>query len=269
VTPPSRPQHAIALLDALEPYLAKVYPPDLAAEGIRPGDALPREGGSSLRRRADRVARLLSVPDLELYVSRAAGRPAAIALTSPPSIVLPPGAAELPERAQAYVIGEIVAHLALGSWPTLLLGPSELEALLAAAARNHVPGFGRGLTSEDSIDALRKRIERAIPRKLRKGVAEAARAYAEGPRIDFDVWGAEMERAARRVGLFACGDISAALDALARRSTRPGPQPDPAARAQFARENAAARDLLAYYLSDDHFALRRLAGMDVHASGSG
>ncbi len=98
---------------------------------------------------------------------------------------------------------------------------------------------------------------------MRRLLAQPAKAYAQGPKINVDDWVRAMEVSSRRAGLLACGDLSAALDQLSRRLrlVDEGGEPNTESRARTS-SVVEARDLILFYLSDNHFVLRRMAGID-------
>ena len=87
------------------------------------------------------------------------------------------------------------------------LTPRELDVLLASAARIVRPDFGSGLTSEEFLDEQTRRLQRAIPRRDRRAVRDAAVAYAQARRVKFDRWVRAAERTAIRAALLLCDEL--------------------------------------------------------------
>jgi hypothetical protein len=166
-----------------------------------------------------------------------------------------------------------MSRLAMATWPALKLAAGDLEALLGAAARVHAEGFGHGSIAEESLESLRKRLERALGRRGRKAILEPARVYADkiGPvydrddRPDLAGWYEAMDAASRRAGLLASGDLRASLEVIKSRSRELDELPTITSEEMVAvyGQSTQAKDLLVWYLSDDHFLLRRMAGLDA------
>jgi hypothetical protein len=106
----------------------------------------------------------------------------------------------------------MMTHIARGHQAVEKLTPRELDVLLASAARIVKPDFGSGLTSEEFLNEQTRKLQRAIPRRDRRAVREAAVAYAQAQRVKFDRWVHAAQRTATRAALLLCDE----LDPLAR-----------------------------------------------------
>ncbi len=142
------------------------------------------------------------------------------------------------------------------------LTPRELEVLLASAARNVQEKYGAGLTSEDFLDEQAKRIYKATPRRQRKALEEAARAYIDAPRVDFTRWARAAVRTANRAAALLSDDLLGTIEVL-RRTER-----DLAALkgSGLVRESEVVRDLVKFWPSAAAMHLRHHTGI-IAATG--
>jgi hypothetical protein len=248
---------ASELLVTLEPALAKLYPPDLEAFGLTTRDKITTKTGHPLRVLSDRVAAAVGVAEYELFIHRARSRGLSVELSHPPAVLIPAGAADLPVAQQVFVLCRPLAMIALRFQAAAKLTPRELEVLLASAARAVAPGYGAGLTSEDFLEDQQKRIQRALPRKSRKAMEEAAERYVKAQGLDFPRWVARMDRAVARVALVLANELVACVDVL-RRTERDLADLDGMS---LARQSEVVADLLHFWMSDAAVQLRIRAGL--------
>ncbi|MCZ7683930.1 MAG: tetratricopeptide repeat protein [Sandaracinaceae bacterium] len=178
--PVRRASALVALLRLLTPVLGKLYPPDFESFGISSRDRLSTRSPEPIRQMCDRVAAIFGAGEVHLYSHRTRGRGLAVELTSPPSVLVPSAVAEMREPHQAFTLARAMANITVGLHAVDKLTPRELEIVLAAAARRVVPGFGTGLTSEDVLEDVGKRLHRALSRRARKDLEELARALRRG-----------------------------------------------------------------------------------------
>ncbi len=195
--------------------LGKLYPPDFEAFGVSSRDRMSTRSPEPLRVIADRVIGIFGTGEVHLYLHRARARGIAVELTTPPSILLPAAAVELGEAHQAFTLARASSNIALGLHAVDKLTPRELEIVLAAAARHVVPSFGAGLTSEDVLEDIKKRLAKALPRRARKELEELAREYVRSEH-DFVIVTEAIVASACRVALLVADDLLAAVEVLKR-----------------------------------------------------
>lgn len=119
-----------------------------------------------------------------------------------------------------FAAGRALAEILSRSAYINVMPSRSLELLLAAVVELFERGFGDHLGRPDELADLSRRLGRAVPRKVRKGWEELARAYAaQGPMAPARAR-RSARRAAERAGLLASGDVAAALGVLAREETR-------------------------------------------------
>lgn len=204
-----RPEDAAAgaLLSALSPALTKLYPPDLEAYGLGTRDRLPTEANHPLRELANRIAAALDIHHFDLFLHRIRNRDISIEFGAHPALLVPATIMEKDPATQAFLLARPMTQIARGFAAVEKLTPRELDVLLASAARIVKPDFGSGLTNEEFLNDQARRLQRAIPRKDRRLVKDAALAYSQVKRVKFDRWANAAHRAATRIALLLCDDL--------------------------------------------------------------
>jgi hypothetical protein len=249
-----------ALLAALEPALSKLFPPDLETYGVSPRDRLGPRAPHPLFDQAERVAAVLGLKQLALYVHKVRTRGVCVEFVDEGlMVVVPAPLAELPAPEQVFLLGRVLMPYTLSFSAMERLTPRELEVLLASAARIAQPDFGAGLTSEDFLDEQSKRIYKAVPRRQRKALEQAAAAYVTAPRIEILVWREALDRMVTRASAVLCDDLAAAVRVLKETEREMSALGGP----DVVRRADKARDLFLFWASDDAMALRRHLGLLV------
>ncbi len=256
-TPPPEQRAAGELLRCLEGALPKLYPPDLESYGLSTRDKLTTRTGHPLKSLADELAAILDVPNYELFVHRTRARGMGTELGNPVMILVPAAVAELPRAQQVFLLARPLVHLARGFAAVDKLTPRELEVLLSSAARSVAPKHGTGLTSEEVFDAQAKRLHKALSRKQRKALEQAAAHYVEAGRLDFVRWARATRRTATRVAALLADDLPACVDVL-RRTER---ELSPLSGASLIAQSDAVADLVTFWTSEAAMHLRRHAGL--------
>ena len=217
---------AAALLAASIEGLAKIRPADLARWGVNPREKLPSRADQPLRALVDRVASLFGVEDNDVYLHGLRERGAFVENTSRPSVLVPAWITELPAAQQTFVITQAIVNLARGVFVLDLFTPRELDILLAASARAHLPGFGDRVAAADVLDEYARTIARALPRKRRRAHEIAAEAYAQqagkarGPdTTTFVHW---VRQSSRRIALVIADDLAGGVTQVAREENMQG-----------------------------------------------
>jgi hypothetical protein len=206
-TPRAEDAAAGALLAALSPALAKLYPPDLDSYGLATRDRLATDANHPLREITDRIAAALDVHNFDLFLHRVRNRGITIEFGTHPAVLAPATIMEKDPCTQAFAMARPMTQIARGYHPIEKLTPREIDVLLASAARTVKPDFGVGLTSEEFLDEQTRRLQRAIPRRDRRLVRDAALAYSQAKRVKFDRWVNAANRTAIRVALLLCDDL--------------------------------------------------------------
>ncbi|HEY8430949.1 MAG TPA: tetratricopeptide repeat protein, partial [Sandaracinaceae bacterium] len=254
--PTRRANALLALLRLLMPVLGKLYPPDFAAFGVSGRDRLSTRSPEPIRQTCDRVAAIFGAGEVHLYPHRARGRGLATELTSPPSILVPVSITEMSEAHQAFALARAMANITMGLHAIDKLTPRELEIVLAAAARRVAPGFGAGLTGEDVLDDVGKRLYRALSRRARKDLEELARNYVDAGPQDFAAVTEAVLAAASRVALLVADDLLACVEVLKRTEPHLGELSG----ARLVTHPSVSR-LVRFWVSPEADALRQRAGL--------
>jgi tetratricopeptide (TPR) repeat protein len=212
---------AVALLSAVAPAAM-----DARIEQLRAKRALPVLDASekqdvelttvSAVRTAAWVAKLLRVPALDVYVrSREVPGGFAMLPTREPALALGPSilsGRSVPELAFSFAREMALARMT----GRLLVFYPELADLrgLVTAAISLIIGPRSPLSPE--LEAVRRELSSRLHPNDRAGLGAAVQAIGErGGQLDLLAWLRALERAACRVGLVACGDITIAARVLA------------------------------------------------------
>jgi tetratricopeptide (TPR) repeat protein len=185
-----------------------------------------------------------------------------------PWLVVPEALSVQPEPVQAAALAGPMVRLALGlPWIDDLRGV-QAHAILCAAARQVLPGYGpeaRDPGMQERLDEWTRRLARAIGRRQKKALQELAPALgATRPPSLADVEAFEhgIARAELRAAYLVTGDLLATLDAARAADAELG-----SATANVGRPAIAAvlthpltRDVVSFALAPATTALRRKAG---------
>ncbi len=248
---------ALELLASLAEALPKIQPPELERYGLSSRDKLSARTGNPLRALSDRVAQIFGVAEHDLYVHRAHSGSLEVELTEPPAILVPAHVTTLPEPQQVFLLARPLASMARGIHAVHKLPPEAIELLLAAATRAVDPGFAAGLTDEEYLAAHARRVQKAMPRRGRRAMEEAAQVYAGAARTDFADWVQRARLTAGRAAVVVADDLPGSVT-LVRRMEGDLAKLQGAALAQGM---ASVRDLLRFWATDIAFTLRRKLGM--------
>ncbi|MEM7138931.1 MAG: tetratricopeptide repeat protein [Myxococcota bacterium] len=255
-TPRTEDEAAGALLSALTPALAKLYPAELESYGLATRDRLATEANHPLRNVANRVASALDVRGFDLFLHRVRNRGVTVEFGAQPALLVPATIMERDPSTQAFALAKPLAHVARNYHAIEKLTPRELDVLLASAARTVKPDFGSGLTSEEFLNEQTRRLQRAIPRRDRRAVRDAAERYARSKRVKFERWVHAAERTATRVALLLADD----LEPLAR-DVRSRIAPELQQDDEAIRSHPVYREALSFWASPAAMHLREHMGL--------
>jgi hypothetical protein len=223
---------ALGVLAAIAEGLGKVFPPELDRYGLGSRDRITSRSGHPLKQLADRIASVFGP-------------------------LVPAHVASLREPEQVFLFARPLALLARGGHALGRLAPAEIALLLIAACRLLDPSFGAGLSDEDFLQQQAKRVQKAISRRSRRALEEAAPAFMSSSRPDWEQWAFEHRKTAARAAALLADDLPSSI-ALVRRM-----EGDLAGLrgAALAQGIALTHDLLRFWVSDAAFALRRRIGL--------
>lgn len=204
------------LLAAASDGLVKLSPPTLDTYGVFPKDRIKPRSDHPLRGLTEAVAQVFGLSNFELYVHRLPSMGAVAELGDPPILILPEGLHERPYAEQVFVVGTAVAPAVRGLAAATRLKLDDIERALAAAARTVIPSYGSGRRDEAEIEEYARRLSRALPRRSKKAVAEAAELFAAAGPVDVPSWVARIEYASVRAAALLADDLGACVSALTR-----------------------------------------------------
>ncbi|HEX8953190.1 MAG TPA: hypothetical protein VF945_15150, partial [Polyangia bacterium] len=248
---------AFALLRALGPALATVFPVDFAGYGAAGDDASVDAG---LQAMAAAVARLFGVGAYKLHAVPNRIGPC-VEPGAPPSLFLPRTLADAFPREQQCVLGELMARVgfdALLADPRRLspTTPALLEQLLWAACELTVAGCQSPLRGRPVYEDIKRRLEPAMTARAAVGDA-ASRLLGESGRIDGEAILGAMNRVAVRAAVLSAQDPAAAIAHLRAERGAGGKGLD-----------ALPSEILAvlpFIVSRGHLAARKRLGLGVRA----
>ena len=255
-TPRAEDKAAGALLAALSPALAKLYPPELESYGLATRDRLPTEANHPLREIANRIAAALDIRNFDLFLHRVRNRGITIEFGAHPAVLVPANIMEREPTTQAFLLTQPMTQIARGYHAIEKLNPRELDVLVASAARTVKPDFGSGLTSEEFLNEQTRRLQRAIPRRDRKLVRDAALAYSQAKRVKFDRWVNAAQRTALRAALLVCDDLDPFIEEVQGRIA-----PERAAEGETFETHPAYTEALKFWASPAAMHLREHMGL--------
>ncbi len=248
---------AETLLAVVGSALAKLYPADLQNYGLTTRDRITARTSSPIRSLCDRVAEIFGVVEFDLYVYRGSGSLVSIDFGSVPMMLVPAPVLRLPVPQQVFTVSRAMFSIARNLEALYKFKPQDLKLILAAAARSGAPSFGSNLADGAALDELQRRIMRAMPRKERRTLEDAAKHYAANPTDDFVAWLSETRFSATRAAAVIAGDLPSCVSLM-----RAEDQSLAYLEGQDLVINSElVADLLRYWSSEQALELRRKAGL--------
>jgi tetratricopeptide (TPR) repeat protein len=266
VLPPDGRHILLEVAAAIAGIEAKLLRSDLSELGISSRDRIASRGGHPTRLALDRIARQLGVGEVELAIAPAVVRTRVLS-QDVPWVVVPPGLVEQPEMTQMTNLARTVARIAYGVPWLEELPPNQIEAVLVAAARQVVPGYGADdvdLISSKLIAQHEGSIARQLTRRQRKLLEELAPHIAspQSRPITADAFVGALTRAELRAAFVVTGDLLTLVDemrsldqALHRATETQGPHALAAVL-----QHPIAGDVVRFALTPEATALRRRIG---------
>jgi golgin subfamily B member 1 len=139
-----------------------------------------------------------------------------------------------------------------------------LDDLFTAALKAFHPKHNRWRAgSEDSAAEEAAKLKKALPYKLAKRIAEIFQEHVDSE-VDCMRWRAAVLETGNRAGLLLCGELRTAANVVLRESATG--VPDEIGHElvlEQARKTGPLKELLRYFVGDEHFALRELLGTTV------
>jgi hypothetical protein len=211
--PPEGRHVLLEVAAAIAGVEGKILRTDLGTMGVAPRDRITSRSGHPTRALLDRITRQLSVPAVELVIAPSALRTRVLAQDEP-WIVVSPSFVKQPEPVQVAGLARALARIAFGVPWLEELSPTQIEALLVAAARQVVKGYGTGDAA--LIAQHEGALARALSRRQRKLLEELAphlsAATAKPPAAHDFVQ--SLTRGELRTAFVVSGDLSAMLEEM-------------------------------------------------------
>ncbi|HEX7507044.1 MAG TPA: hypothetical protein VF550_09750 [Polyangia bacterium] len=160
---------------------------------------------------------------------------------------------------QSQIIFDLTKRMVLlrpERFPRFALGTtSALEIAVRAGLQLGGSPIGPGNHGPE-VDKMAKQLDGLLTAPLRTELKSMARRYVEacGDKLDITGWIASSDLTASRVALVLCGDLVAAGQVIAI---------EPSAQSPLSVQERI-RDLLAFFVSEGHFAVRAALGMQVN-----
>jgi tetratricopeptide (TPR) repeat protein len=203
------------------------------------------------------VSKLLGVPTPDIYIhAREVPGGAALLPTRETALALGPSILSgRPVTELAFLVGRELGYL--GMTGRLLVFYPELADLRSLVTAAIAISLGRGDSLAPEAERVRGELARRLDATGRAAVAAAARAIGDrGGQLDLLAWLRATERAACRLGLVACGDLTIAARALS-------------VDARVVGGLSAAdrlRDLVPFSVSPAYAQVRRTLGIEARAA---
>jgi tetratricopeptide (TPR) repeat protein len=258
--PPAATHPAADLLALVSPAIGVLFATDLEVHGATKRDRLGGRSpaGGGLGTAIEAVSRAVGLEDVPAYM--AAVDPAKGAFAEPearPVLVLPRELSEASPGEQIFQLGRTLGKIALGLHLVDKLAAGELVTLVAALVRLSIGPRGAAIAvsgaPEERVVELTQRLERDLPRRIRRALDPLAAACVETPMGKPDELLVGVERGADRIGLVLSDALDVAVRFAARREA-----PEAASVADLRealRLSASARDLLRFSVSEEREAV--------------
>lgn len=245
------------ILVAVAVDLAKpLSAPDL--ESLDKKFILRPKANDPLRTLADSVAAQFGVVGFDVWRSQVR-RSGVDAVASSPSILLVGADVTRthPTREQRFLLGRKAMALASGHHLLRGLTSRGVASLVTAIGRAVDKNFPL-LSGADSaeVDGLVKKVGSALSRRTKGQLGPSLAQLAAAPRVDFDAFLAAAAWSENRAGLLSAGAFDVAARLVAR-DVGVNLAGDTAAMIASLEANPSLADLIAYMLSDEHFAARQ------------
>ncbi len=241
--------------DALE----KSVPVDLRAlKAAKLGTSNP-----VLKAKIDAVSRGFGLPDPDVVISRAMPFLCLPVGAKPFQIVLGDAVVSTDDEvARRFVLYRAMKACGAHCASLIRVPSSDLKVFLDVLLHHLHPEHPAPAIEPERLDEITKRLQRFIPRKDEAELKTLAAAVVAEGVPNTDALAAAAATWADRVALLAVGDVGAALRGVAwTLGQKDAPPQGVAARREWLLQNPAARDLVAFALSDTYLEARRRAGV--------
>jgi hypothetical protein len=237
------------LAKLLAPSVASLYRIEPATAGVGKNELVGPKTQHPARAEIARLGATFGMPAADLYVG--GPDPNALALAfgkKAPAWIVGTMVAVPFSAIDRFRFGRLAASFTEGTLPYQSLPPADAATLLFAGAQLSEVALPRA-AGRPGIDEARKALDKHLPRKTRKSIADLARTLPDGG-ASFDGWAFATQETAARAGLLLASDLAAAHVATS------VSDPNEWASGPF------GRALLEFWLSPSFLAIRRELGFD-------
>jgi Tfp pilus assembly protein PilF len=277
-----RPSHLQAAGErAFDPRLDDILAPDVLTPAVRAllsktGDALDAAAPVDLRalqattmpadaplaRMATNFAASIGLGGLHVLVSPKLGKSCLPASSKPPSIVIGTALAE-DERVAAFLVLRALKLVSARAGALARSSPSDLAILVSAWLKCFNPTWQPQGVNVALLNAAGGRMQAALGKKLDQDVGMLALEVAGGIGTQPGTLGPAAVAWGDRVAFLALGDMNAALDAVAVATGSANGSPhEPGERGVWVAKTPAARDLIAFGVTDAFAEARARLGLN-------
>jgi tetratricopeptide (TPR) repeat protein len=214
---PAEARHVLLqVAGAIAGIESKILRTDIDRFGISPKARIGARSGHPTRLLLDRVARTISVPEVELVVTDTVTAPRLI-VNDVPWVVVPTAFAGLAEPAQLAALTRVLAPAAWGTAWLDDVSPDQSMALLVAAARRADPAYGAGALDEATArlaDVYEPTVARTLSRSQKRALEDLAPALSQPHSAPptTEQLALALSRARWRAAFVVTGDLLATLD---------------------------------------------------------
>ncbi|MDP9002411.1 MAG: tetratricopeptide repeat protein, partial [Myxococcota bacterium] len=227
--------------------------------------AHPLAAESPLARLSAGVAQAIGLGTVHVLASPSVGQMCIPVGTSPASILVGdamPG----DERYAAFLVLRALKIVQARASVLARTAPGDLAVLVSAWLKCFNPKWQPQGVNTAQLNAAGGRIQALMPRNLAPELATIALEAAGTIGAQAAALGAQVTAWADRVALLSLGDCNAALEAIAFAGGAPGAPRDPKERAAWIARTPAARDLIAFAVTDAFAEARARLGIDSSAN---
>ncbi len=259
VCPPELNDDLRALLAKAGEALEKSVPVDLRAlKAAKLGSSNP-----ALKAKIDTVAKGFSLPDPDIVISRAMPFLCLPVGSKPFQIVIGDAlCATEDDAARRFALARTMKTCGAHCAALIRIPPADLATYVDALLHHLHPAHPAPAIEPERLDEITKRLQRFIPRKEEAEMKTLAAAVVTRGIASVEVLASAAATWGDRVGLLAVGDLRAALQGVAwTLGHKDVPFTDETAMRTWLKENAAARDLVAFAISDGYAEARARCGV--------
>jgi cellulose synthase operon protein C len=197
------------LINELSSLGTKVFANGLELLGLAPKDKINPKFAHPLRPMVERVTKAFGIPEVDLYAIEANSPTPRLVFGDSLGLVIPMGFLSLRESEQVYLLGELLAGVALGVPLIFILNERDALTMIVAAGRTVDPSFLLpSVPPGPNLDELARRIARA-PSWLNKGkFTERVRRYLEQAGSDPIALIRSVHRSSRAIALLLADDLA-------------------------------------------------------------